>query len=82
MLQFKCFKIIPLNIVKYSNPYFNDRLFTCHHARNFIRLKICIGFSSVCSIWIFGVINVTFECNDIFLYAIQIDYTSSKFKHN
>ena len=69
-------KIILLNIVEYSYPHVNDL------ARNFIKLKICIGFSSVCSIWIFDVINITFECHEIFLYAIQIDYTSSKFKHN
>ena len=47
-----------------------------------IRLKICIGFSSVCCIWIFAVIIVTFKYHEIFLYAIEIDNTSFKFKHN
>ena len=79
MLQFKWFKIIPSNIVEYSYPHFNDRLFTCHHARNSHKIDNIIGFSSECSIWIFDVINVTFECHEIFLNAIQIDYNSSKF---
>ena len=70
-----------MKIVEYSNPHFNDCLFTCAHSMNSYKLENMYWLSSVCYIWIFAVTNVTFECHDIFEYAIQIDYTSSKFKH-
>ena len=82
MLPFKWFKMIPFKIVEYSYTLFNDCLFTCPHARNSYKIEICISFSSVCYIWVFAVTNGPFECHDIFYNALQIDYTSSKFKHN